>query len=98
MDREAWRASIHSVAKSRTQLSGFHFFSLSGELHLLEVQPKAEVAWWLDVGQPLLQGIAHTSFCGQCPTAFILPWDSFSSKLPCVVAWCVVCCPLDTSQ
>ena len=25
MDREAWRAAIHGVAKSRTQLSDFHF-------------------------------------------------------------------------
>ena len=25
MDREAWRAVIHGVAKSRTQLSHFHF-------------------------------------------------------------------------
>ena len=29
MDREAWRAAIHGVAKSRTQLSDFTFFSLS---------------------------------------------------------------------
>ena len=28
MDREAWRAVIHGVAKSRTQLSDFTFFSL----------------------------------------------------------------------
>ena len=25
MDREAWRAAIHGVTKSRTQLSDFHF-------------------------------------------------------------------------
>ena len=25
MDREAWRAAIHGVAKSRTRLSDFHF-------------------------------------------------------------------------
>ena len=25
MDREAWRAAIHGFAKSRTQLSDFHF-------------------------------------------------------------------------
>ena len=25
MEREAWRAVIHGVAKSRTQLSNFHF-------------------------------------------------------------------------
>ena len=25
MDREAWRAAIHAVEKSRTRLSNFHF-------------------------------------------------------------------------
>ena len=29
MDREAWRAAIHRVAKSRTQLSDFHFYTFS---------------------------------------------------------------------
>ena len=28
MDREAWRAAVHGVAKSRTRLSDFHFTSL----------------------------------------------------------------------
>ena len=28
MDREAWRAAIHGVTKTRTQLSDFHFASL----------------------------------------------------------------------
>ena len=27
MDREAWRAAIHGVAKSRTPLSNYHFTS-----------------------------------------------------------------------
>ena len=27
MDREAWRAAIHRVAKSQTQLSNFHFLN-----------------------------------------------------------------------
>ena len=31
MDREAWRAATHGVAKSRTQLSDFHF---TWKLHL----------------------------------------------------------------
>ena len=28
MDREAWRAAIHGVAKSRTRLSNFHFSNI----------------------------------------------------------------------
>ena len=36
MDREAWRAAIHGVAKSRTRLSGFtftfHFHALEKEV------------------------------------------------------------------
>ena len=36
MDREAWRAAIHGVAKSRTQLSDFtfpfHFHALEKEM------------------------------------------------------------------
>ena len=31
MDREAWRAATHGVAKSRTQLNDFHF---TWKLHL----------------------------------------------------------------
>ena len=29
MDREAWRAAIHGVSKSRTQLNDFHFKDLA---------------------------------------------------------------------
>ena len=30
MDRKAWRAAVHGVAKSRTQLSNFHFSLMLG--------------------------------------------------------------------
>ena len=33
MDREAWRAAINVVAKSRTRLSNFHFPSSLGPAH-----------------------------------------------------------------
>ena len=29
LDRGAWRATVHGVAKSQTQLSNFHFFHLA---------------------------------------------------------------------
>ena len=32
MDREAWRAAIHGVTKSRTQLSDFQFHFLEKEM------------------------------------------------------------------
>ena len=31
-DREAWRAAVHAVAKSRTRLSDFTFTFTSGDL------------------------------------------------------------------
>ena len=30
MVREAWHATVHGIAKSRTRLSGFHFTSVVG--------------------------------------------------------------------
>ena len=38
MDREAWRAAVHGVAKSRTQLSNFTHYSLEGLLLKLKLQ------------------------------------------------------------
>ena len=38
LDREAWSAAIHGVAKSRTQLSNFTHYSLEGLLLKLKLQ------------------------------------------------------------
>ena len=35
MDREAWRAAIHGVAKSRTRLSNFTFSFIAGRRFIL---------------------------------------------------------------
>ena len=56
MDREAWRAASHGVAKSRTRLSDFtftfHFHALEKEMALqyscLE-NPRDRGAWWADI-------------------------------------------------
>ena len=51
MDREAWRAAIHGVAKSRTQLSDFtftfHFHALEKEMetHSCLENPRDGGAW-----------------------------------------------------
>ena len=39
MDRKAWRAAVHGVAKSRIQLSDFHFTSQKLELWLVKLNP-----------------------------------------------------------
>ena len=41
MDREAWRAAIHGVAKSRTRLSDWTEFKIR---HLIEILFK--ISWW----------------------------------------------------
>ena len=67
MDREAWRAAIHGVAKSRTRLSNWT------ELHwtVLDVRcPK-----WVSLGQS--QGVSRSAFS---PGG--LGWDSFPLFCP----------------
>ena len=58
MDREAWRAAIHGVSKSRTLLSGFtftfHFHALEKEMAthssvLAWRIPEVGGAWWADI-------------------------------------------------
>ena len=45
MDREAWRAAVHGVAKSRTRLSGF---TLTFHFHALEkaMAPHSSTLAW----------------------------------------------------
>ena len=55
MDREAWRAAIHGVAKSQTRLSdftfSFHFPALEKEMATYSVflpgESRDRGAWWL---------------------------------------------------
>ena len=54
-DREAWRAAVHGVAKSRTQLNDFHSFktvvrekTLESSLYSKEIKPvhpKGNQSW-----------------------------------------------------
>ena len=56
MDRKAWSAAIHGVAKSQTRLSDFiftsHFHALEKEMHVFPLQcsclqnPRVGAAWW----------------------------------------------------
>ena len=54
MDREAWRAAVHGVTKSRTQLSDFTFFF---HLHALEKEMATHssvLAWRIPgTGEPV---------------------------------------------
>ena len=45
MDREAWRAAIHGVAKSRTQLSGFHLLTWNYNELAYSVDKYVAAAW-----------------------------------------------------
>ena len=56
MDREAWRAAIHGVTKSRTRLSNWSdlIWSLSHQLHLASLIHLTLQAWFHDRIQGLL--------------------------------------------
>ena len=47
MDREAWRATIHGVAKSRTQLSDWTELNLSKTLFIKVIDETTE--WWSSI-------------------------------------------------
>ena len=55
MDRGAWWAAVHGVAKSQTRLSDFtftfHFHALEKEMatHSSVLSPKGGGAWWAAV-------------------------------------------------
>ena len=53
MDGGAWRAAVHGVAKSRTQLSDFiftfHFHTLEKEMATHSSNPRDGGAWWAAV-------------------------------------------------
>ena len=61
MDRGAWWASVHGVAKSRTQLSDFtftsHFHTLEKEMatHSCLENPRDRGAWW-----PAVYGVTQS--------------------------------------
>ena len=53
MDREAWRASIHGVAKSRTRLSDFTFTFHFHELEKAMATYSSVLAWRIPgIGEP----------------------------------------------
>ena len=63
MDREAWRAVVHGVAKSQTQLSDFQF-AASLVAQLVKRLPAMQETWVrsLDREDPLEKGMAaHSS-------------------------------------
>ena len=63
MDREAWRAAVHGVAKSRTRLSDFTFTS---HFHALEKEMATHsriLAWEIprtgELGGATVYGVSH---------------------------------------
>ena len=46
MDREAWRAAIHGVAKSQTRLSDWTELKILKREQLLYLTPKWHSCWW----------------------------------------------------
>ena len=57
MDREAWRAAVHGVAKSRTRLSDFTFTFIYGILLSLKKNDMPFAATWMDLEIVILSKI-----------------------------------------
>ena len=59
MDREAWRAAIHGVAKGRTQLSDWS--DLMHKMQMIEILPgSVERIKWHNTGKVLSTAIVHS--------------------------------------
>ena len=80
MDREAWRATVHGVAESRTRLSDFTFLSfLSLVAQMVKNLPLMQEIQVQSLGQkdPLEKEMAtHPSIL-----AWKIPWTEESSQL-----------------
>ena len=85
MDRGAWRATAHGVAKSETPLSNYHFHLREGEFHIMReegnpfpIRTWCSTCWncrstWRKAWQPtpiFLPGESH----GQRSLAGFSPW------------------------
>ena len=60
MDREAWRAAIHGVAKSRTRLSNWTELNWRTRILLSIIAWEVFVIWWIQLG------MAKISFALAC--------------------------------
>ena len=60
MDREAWHAAVHGVAKSWTRLSNFHFFSYITYIICIIIKSEklSPLAW-----KPGVLGTCHSGSC-----------------------------------
>ena len=79
MDREAWRAAIHGVTKSRTQLSDWTELNLYNIMHrLVQLKKKSRLCWqWSDRVRggsgPLTWGAPGTGYTADTGGPWPLP-------------------------
>ena len=84
MDRGAWQATVHGVAKSRTRLSNFHFTSLEMDYTSPSIHSGNVGLPWLSdsLGRedPLKKEMAtHSSIL-----AWTIPWTEEPGGLQCI--------------